>query len=326
MKIKVETHLDTLGIFAERYVPAGYFKQYSIEQKLEILSKVKGLDGVFIMYPVVPLPNDPDKLIKKLADFNLKVSNIYLDNVSDLKWKYGAFSDNSDKIRKENIKFCMEFLDFCKAVKADSALIWPAHDGFDYPFQVNYADGWKYLVDSIREIGEYKKDVKIAIEYKIKDPRQKIYISNVGKLMMLLNDVGLDNVGGTVDTGHAFMAQESISESLVILDAHNKLFQIHLNDNYRDADPDLICGSINFWENLEFFYFLSKTKFDGFLNVDVLSPRIEREKTLQLAIDIVWKFKEMVDKLNKYSKEIEYNLKNYSFTDNYRLISEIIFK
>ena len=96
--------------------------------------------------------------------------------------------------------------------------------------------------------------MRIAIEYKSKDPRQRQYVGNVGKLMMLLNDIGLDNVGGVIDTGHSLMAQESLSESLAILDAHGKLFQIHLNDNYKDSDPDMVLGAINFWETLEFFY------------------------------------------------------------------------
>lgn len=155
------------------------------DEQLKIMSEIEGLDGLCIFYPTEPLPADPDKLLEKLSHYNLKVSNIGVEGWSNRKWKYGAFSSTEDNIRKEAIKLFKESIDFAKEVIADSVLLWPAHDGFDYPFQADYRDGWKYLVETIQEIGEYDKSVKIAVEYKSKDPRQKQYVSNVGKLIML---------------------------------------------------------------------------------------------------------------------------------------------
>ncbi len=218
-----------------------------------------------------------------------------------------------------------ETIDFGKAVKADSVLIWPAHDGFDYPFQTDYRDGWKYLVESLQEIGEYDRSVKIAVEYKSKDPRQKLYVSNVGKAMMLINDVGLDNVGGVIDVGHALMAQESLAESLMVLDMHNKLYQIHLNENYKDADPDMIFGTINFWEILEFFYFLDKTDFKGWCSIDIIAPRDDRAKSLEVGVKLIYKYQALVEKLIAHSDEIDKNLKNCRFADNMDLITDILF-
>ncbi len=325
MKIRVETHFETLGKSKERYVPGGYYDDIDIDRKLEIMSKIDGLDGIFVLYPPDPLPSDPDKLVKKLNNHGLEVASIYPDNFTDKKWKYGAFSDTSGKIRKENIKICKECIDFAKAINSFSVLLWPAHDGFDYPFQTNYKEGWKYLVETFREIGEYDKNVKIAIESKSKDPRQRQYVSNVGKEIALLNEIGLENVGGVVDTGHAFMAQESIAETLELLDYYNKLYQIHLNENYRDSDPDLLFGTINFWENLEFFYFLNKTSFDGWINIDIQSPRTDRIKTLEMGTRLIWKYKELAEKLEEHSDEIDNNLNNYSFIDNMDLITRLIF-
>jgi xylose isomerase len=271
-----------------------------------------------------PLPSDPDALVKKLDNFGLKVSNIAVECWSDRKWKHGSFATNDANIRKEVVKLFKESIDFAKAVNADSVLLWPAHDGFDYPFQVNYADGWKNMVETVREIAEYDPGVKIALEAKSKDPRQKQYISNTGKAMALINDVGLDNVGGALDVGHSLMAQENLAESLMLLDSHKKLVQIHLNENYKDSDPDMIFGTINFWEILEFFYYLNKTDFEGWSSVDIISGRDDREKSLSLSIKLVWKFKELADKLSKHSDEIDSNLKGYKFADNMNLITDMI--
>ena len=326
MKLNIDAHFGCLGTFAERYVPGGYCDEMSLDEKLEVMSKIEGVTGNFTHYPTEPLPKDPEKLIKKLADYNLVVSNLAPTlSYTERRFKHGAFCTTESKIIKESIESFKEAIDFAKAVKADSVLLWPAHDGFDYPFQVNYKDGWKRLVETIREIGEYDRSVKIAIEAKSKDPRQKQFISNSGKALAFVKDVGLENVGCALDIGHSLMAGENLAESLMLLDSHNKLFQIHLNENYKDADPDMIFGTINFWEILEFFYYLKKTDYMGWLAIDIMSPREDRVKSLRIGVKLVRKFNDLADKLMKYESEIDKNLISYSFADNIDLITDMIF-
>jgi len=325
MKLNVDAHLWCLGTYAERYVPGGYFDEMTVDQQLEIMSKIKGLTGLFTFYPTAPLPNDPDKLVKKVESYGLKVSNLAVECWGDRRWKHGSFCTNDAKIRNEAIKLFKEAIDFAKAVKADSVLLWPAHDGYDYVFQVNYVEGWKYLVETVREICEYAKDMKIAIEAKPKDPRQKQYISDTGKAMAFVNDVGLKNVGCALDIGHALAASEGIGESVALLDHWGKLYQIHINENYKDADPDMIFGTVNFWEILEFYYYLNKTKYEGWCAIDIISPRDDRVKSLALGLKLVWKYQELALKLLKHEKEIDTNLKGYRFADNMDLITDLIF-
>lgn len=325
MKLNIDAHLWCLGTYGERYVPGGYYEELTAEQQLEIMSKIKGLTGLFTFYPTAPLPNDPDKLVKKVESYGLKVSNIAVECWGDRKWKHGSFCTNDAKIRKETVKLFKDAIDFAKAVKADSVLLWPAHDGYDYTFQVNYVEGWKYLIETVREIGEYAKDMKIAIEAKSKDPRQKQYISDTGKAMAFVRDVNLKNVGCALDIGHALMAGEGIAESAALLDYWGKLNQIHINENYKDADPDMIFGTINFWEILEFYYYLNKTNYEGWCAIDIIAPRDDRAKSLALGVKLMWKYQEMVEKLLKHEKEIDENLKGYHFVDNMDLISDLLF-
>ncbi|MBM3699343.1 MAG: TIM barrel protein [Actinobacteria bacterium] len=326
MKLNVDAHLWCLGTYAERYVPGGYYDEMSVEQQLEIMSKIKGLDGLFTFYPTAPLPNDPDKLVKKIGDYGLKVSNVAVECFADRKWRHGSFCANDQKIRKEAVKLFKEAIDFAKAVNAQSVLLWPAHDGYDYVFQVNYVQGWKYLVETVREIGEYAKDMKIAIEAKLKDPRQKQYIGDTGKAMAFIHDVGLDNVGCALDIGHALVAAEGIGESVALLDYWGKLYQIHINENYKDADPDMIFGTVNFWEILEFYYYLNKTNYDGWCAIDIIAPRDDRAKSLALGVKLTHKFQDLASKLLKNEKIIDENIKGYRFADNMDLITDLIFK
>lgn len=326
MELNIDAHLGCLGPYVERYVPGGYYDPLKIDKQLEIMSEIDGLTGLFTFYPSSPLPEDPVKLVQKLEEFDLRVSNIAVQCWRESKYKYGSFSTNEKKIRNHTIELFKQAVDFAKEVQADSILLWPAHDGFDYVFQTDYKESWKNLVDTIKEIGDYDKSVKIAIEYKSREPRQKIHVSNVGKLLMLLNDIGLDNVTGVLDVGHAFMVQENVAESLVLMDSHGKLGQVHLNDNYKDADPDMILGTVNFWELLELFYYLNKTEFNGWCSIDAISPRSDRAKSLEFGVKMIKLFKKMADSLRQYANEIEKNLKEYRFIENIELINNIIFQ
>jgi len=326
MQLHVDAHLWCLGTYAERYVPGGYFDPMTVEEQLQRMSEIAGLEGLFVFYPTAPLPADPEQLLKKLGDHHLRVSNLCPEVWSDRRWKLGALSTTDAAVRREALRIIKDGIDFGKAIGADSILVWPAHDGFDYPFQTDYRDAWKHLVESLQEIGEHDRGMKIAVEYKSKDPRQRQYVSNVGKLMMLLNDVGLENVGGVIDVGHALMAQESLAESLVILDGHKKLYQIHLNENYKDADPDMIFGTLNFWEILEFFYFLNKTDFAGWCSIDIIVPRDDRARSLQVGVKLIHKYQALAAKLGAQAATIDANLqKGCRFVDNIDLITNILF-
>ena len=326
MRLKIDAHLWCLGTYAERYVPGGYFDDMPLEKKLDIFAKIEGLDGIVVFLPTEPLPSDPGKLLELLKAYNLKVSVIEPEIWADRKWRDGAFSTTDPKIRKDAIRIMKEGMDLAKELNADSVLLWPAHDGFDYPFQSDYSEGWKTMVETVREICLHDTSVKIALEAKSKDPRQKQYISNTGKAMTFINDVGCANLGCAIDVGHALMAGESLAESLAIVDSRKKLFQIHLNDNFKDSDPDMVIGTVNFWEILEFFYFLNKTDYDSWSTIDIIAARDDREKTLALAVKMTQLYKKLADKLSSHEKEIDSNLKGYRFADNMDLITDILFK
>jgi sugar phosphate isomerase/epimerase len=63
------------------------------------------------------------------------------------------------------------------------------------------------------------------------------------KAILIANEVGLKNVGVTIDIGHAFNAYENPAESLTLAKGWNRLFHIYVNDNFREWDDDMIVGS-----------------------------------------------------------------------------------
>ena len=47
MKLNVDAHLWCLGTYGERYVPGGYFEDMTLDEQLEMMSKIEGLTGLF---------------------------------------------------------------------------------------------------------------------------------------------------------------------------------------------------------------------------------------------------------------------------------------
>jgi xylose isomerase len=143
--------------------------------------------------------------------------------------------------------------------------------------------------------------------------------------MFFIKCLEVNNVGAALDLGHALFAQERPAESLALYNKYGKLYQVHLNDNYRDADPDLVFGSINFWDTLEMFYQLGKADYKGWLNIDTVTPRNDRAKMLKLAVKFVKDYERMANILLEHENEIDENLKNHNYVDNMLLIRELIF-
>jgi len=326
LKFNINASLATFGAFKERYVPEGYFKPKDLEQTLEAVSKIDRLNGLGVWYPGHPLIENPDKLKKKFNEYGLRVADICPELWGDKKWKHGAFSTHEKKIRKEAVKIAKATMDLALELDAYSVLIWPAHDGFDYVFESDYVKAYDYFIESLEEIAAYNPGVKLAIEYKQKDPRAKSYIEDIGKALYIIKCIKADNIGVALDLGHSLFAQERPAESLALLEREDKLYQIHLNDNYRDADPDLVFGSINFWDTLEMFYWLGKYGFDGWLNIDTSSPRNDPLKMLKLSVNFIEDFESLAEKLLCRQDRIGDNLAKNNFVDNMSLIREVIFK
>ena len=323
---RISAGLWILDTFGERYVPGGYHEPMDFERQLELMAGIPGLDGLGVLYPTAPFPDDPVKLVELLARHNLRLGDITVENYAHRKWRHGALATSERETWMENVRLCKAAVDFAAAIPGTTLTIWPAHDGFDYPFQAVYRDAWRNMTEALREICGHNPKVTIAVEYKQKDPRQRQYVSNVGKTMMLINDVGAPNIAAALDTGHALMSQENLAESAEILQSHGRLGTIHLNDNYRDSDPDMIFGATAFWDNLELYYYLKKMDYRGWHEIDITSPRDDRAASARTVVKMARLYERLAEKLLARSAQIEENLKGYRFADNLELITETIFR
>ena len=110
--------------------------------------------------------------------------------------------------------------------------------------------------------------MRIAVEYKIREPRIHEFVGTLGDVLCLIRDTGRDNVGVTLDLGHALNAGERIAYSAVRALQVDKLYHIHWGDNYRFWDDDVVVGTVNTLEFIEVVYWLHRYDWEGWCGLD----------------------------------------------------------
>ena len=280
-KLKLSVGIWCMGGMSDRFLPQGYEEPLNIQERLKRVKKVPEVEAIEFFDDEFEKisPRDFKSL---LEDNGLKVSCINLNTHSRPKWQLGALTHRDEKLRREAIDAAKNLVDLTGLLECDSIGLWLGVDGFDYPFQVDYGIEWDLLMESVGEIADYGSQVKISLEYKLKEPRQYLLVGNAFRSLYLIKALNRKNIGVTVDFGHALMAKENPGEVVSILSREKVLYNVHFNDAYREWDDDLIAGSTNLYETLEFLYYIEKSGYQGYLGFDIFPYRIHPVRALEL--------------------------------------------
>jgi len=321
-KFKYSTGLWVLGGACDRFCPTGYAeKQTSLKEVVDIAGSVEGIDGV----EIISTQTDGIKISDFagwLSDNNLELTSILVNTFGDKKFKLGSITHTDKKIRQEAIDICKKSVDLALKLNCPAVCLWPGSDGYDYSFQIDYIRHWEVLKESIVEIANYNKDVKISLEYKLKEPRKYMTIGSVGKALYLARECG-DNVGVVIDFGHSLMAKEKPAESVSILNMHKKLFNVHMNDAYGDWDDDMLAVSIHLQETLEFMYYLEKTGYDGWIGLDIFPFRMDGRTAADLCIKNLRSVEKILNRI--YRDKLENAMNSLDAGNSQDVIRKAIF-
>lgn len=274
--LKLQCAGATFSNMCDRFVDEGYkcdMPSRSFEQQLEIFAKIGGMSAVG--YNFYDNPVDPIKYRDLVKQYGFRVGSVGPDNYTKARWKYGTFAARDPETRRAIVRYGKDCMDWAAAAGAVDVMFWMAHDGYNYPFQDNYMVHWNYMADCIGEIAAHRSDVKVTLEYKNYEPLTHQYASDVSKVLLLCEKIGLDNLGVIVDYGHALFGRENPAESVALANEYGRLSMIHLNDNYGRFDDDLIFGTVSFWQALEFFWKLDEIGYDGWYIMDNWPARMD---------------------------------------------------
>ncbi|OUM89027.1 sugar phosphate isomerase/epimerase family protein [Parageobacillus thermoglucosidasius] len=282
-----------LGRYADRfheYQPARDFYE-----NLKVASQIPGIEGIEVVYPQDF--SDMEKAVKAIQATGLPVSAVNLNVKGEAKWRYGSFTNPNPEIRAEAVQYLKTAADLAAELGTDMVTCCPLIDGHDYNFQADYRQQWKWLVEGIREGASYRPDIKISLEYKPYEARNRIVLPDMGRTLHLCNQIGLPNVGVTMDVGHALAAQENPAEMVCLAEDAGRLFYVHFNDNDRGWDWDMLPGSVNLWDLIETLYYLDRLNWSGWVTYDVFTRHGDPAEAFAVTIRIMEKAQELLYKL-----------------------------
>ncbi|MHB8136161.1 MAG: sugar phosphate isomerase/epimerase family protein [Anaerolineaceae bacterium] len=266
-KIRIGAGLVTWSSFRDRVTT--YRQATEIFEALRQAAKIPGVRGVDVSRNYMPENIKEFKAV--LQDLNLEVASVGAGLSSGPNMVHGSFSANNVEIRKIAIDRVKESMDIAKELGSDKVLLWFGQDGYDYHFETDYKARWNYLVEGIRDCAQYRDDVRLCVEYKAREPKIHQFVNSASTALVLIQDVNEKNVGVLFDVGHALLADETLAESAVMLAQHNKLWHIHLNDNYKHADSDLVPGTVHSMAFLELFFWLKRLDYEGYVTFDTVA-------------------------------------------------------
>lgn len=293
MPYKNSILLGTIGGYHDR------FHQFelprSFEDRLELAKDIPLTDGVEPVYPHDLGADGAGTAVLKSS--GLQVSAVNVNIKTERKFKEGSFTNRDPAIRAETVAYIKKAMDLSVELGANMISVCPLIDGWDYAFQVDYFDQWRWTADCFAEAADHNRDVKISIEYKAFESRNHIVLPTMAKTLHLCDRVGAPNLGVTMDVGHALLAGECPAAEIAIAHEAGRLFYIHFNDNDRGADWDMLPASVHLWQTLETLSYVRRINYDGWFAYDVFNRTGDNVDAIAATFEMMRDLDALLDKI-----------------------------
>jgi xylose isomerase len=270
-----------------------YNEVKTLEQKFDMIKSIEGADGVEIVSPYEVL--DAVTTRRLAAERDIKFAAVNANVKAEPEFRDGGLTSDDKEVRKKAVGFIKAAKDFAENIGADKVTCCPLSDGYEFAFQSDYAAAWKRLIESFGEAADYKRNVPLFIEFKPSETRGTCYINTAAKTLLLIKDIGIKELGVTLDFGHSVYGGNNPAEELVLLAESGQPYYIHINDNDAKWDWDYFCGSKHLLEYAEFLYYLKKYKYDDYLTSDTSPTRWDILETFSINARITNKLWKLLD-------------------------------
>lgn len=272
--------------YVDRYATDGYGEPRSVIEAIDLAGQVRDLSVVDLNYPFFG-GDFTSAQIKQALDRNkLGVIGI-TPEIYTREFRKGSFTNPDAGIRRRTHELVTAACEQVRFFGADYVKLWPGQDGWDYPFQVDYATLWKHSLDGVGQLASENPDLKFVIEYKPREPRVHMSFDSVARTLLGIEKIGLPNIGILLDFGHALFGSENPADSAQLAIDYGRLFGMDVNDNFRGWDDDLIAGSLHPLELFEFFHVLRRNSWEGVWQLDQFPFREDSVAAANHAIDFL---------------------------------------
>ena len=299
-----------------------YNEEKSLAERLEMVSQMEGMSGVEVVFPYEV--NDAASLKSLLIKYNLGIAAVNVNVKAEPEFRNGGLTSTDPAVRRNAVRFIRDAKDFAQSVGADKVTCCPLGDGYEFAFQCDYAQMWKFLIETFGEAGAYKPEIPLFIEYKPSETRGHCFVDTAAKALCLLSDIGIKEMGITMDYGHSKYGQENPAEVVALLAKSRFPYYIHINDNNGRWDWDFMVASHNFLEYVEFIYYVQEYGYSDFLTSDTSPTRWDIRGTFEANARMTRKIWDRLNGLDR--REFAGLIRGGDFLKTWKFIEVNIFK
>jgi xylose isomerase len=295
MNRKYSVILGNLGNTKDRFC-GGYKENPPTLQMLERAAAIPDVTGIELVGTWDIRPDNVQEMKSALDGDGLQCVSIIPDLFADKVFSNGSFSAPDAAVRKHALEYSRQMCEIARELGCGLINIWPGQDGYDYLLTADYDTARSHLAEGIATLAAEFSDLRFALEYKPKEPRCFSYIARMADTLLLCAETGLENVGVCIDTGHSYVAGESVGEAIVLAKrAGNKLFHMHFNDNHGLWDDDMIVGTVHSTTYIETLYWLDRTEYSGWLSMDQYPYREDAAGAIGESVQWLRAYEKIVD-------------------------------
>ncbi|HEX2909234.1 MAG TPA: sugar phosphate isomerase/epimerase family protein [Chloroflexia bacterium] len=288
--------------FIDRYATDAYGPPVSTIEAIERAAEVGYIKCLDINYPFAGEGVTVEQVRETLERTGIRAQAI-TPHIYMREYQKGSFTNPDPAVRRRTIELGKKAIEVAHALNAKYVKFWPGQDGFDYPFQADYMKLWDYSVQGIREVAQSDSTMQFAIEYKEKEPRNHMFFSSAARTLLAIEDMGVNNVGIVLDTGHSSFAKETPAEVVQLVARRGKLVSVEVNDNWREWDDDMTVGAVHLTETLEFMYALRKINWQGPILLDQFPFRENSVDAARLSIETIQALDSLLDRMDLQALE-----------------------
>jgi len=256
-----------------------YNEPKSLEERLQSIANMEDIDGVESVYPYEVC--DPESVRGLMGRYGLRWAAVNVNVKAEPEFRNGGLTSPRKEVREKAVRFIREAKEFARAVGADKVTCCPLGDGYEFHFQADYRASWRRLVETLGEAGAYLPEVPLFIEYKPSETRGRCYVDTAAKTLCLLNDIGVSQMGVTIDFGHSVWAGETPAEAVSLVAESPYRMYVHINDNDGRWDWDYFVGTRHFLGYVEFLYYLQEYGYEDYFTSDTSPTRWDIEGTFE---------------------------------------------
>ena len=204
------------------------------------------------------LDDEMDEIVALLDQCGMSVPNFI-----PAQFRYPSILCSSNEtVRQDSVRYIQSAIDNALKVGSPYVSLCPGMTLYGQ----SIAEGWAQLRRSFVELLDYVEGKDVVLVIEPAHAAESTLILTVADGLRMIEEIGSEQLGILLDTGHAHVNGEDLAE--VVYRLKDVPFHIHIDDNHGDSDAHLTPGegSIDF---APFVKALQEIDYQGFVSCEL---------------------------------------------------------